>query len=275
MPSQPVVRICCAQITGTWEDPAQTLERAGYFIRHASSSGADLICFPEQFSTGWDPKSTKNLEEIDGSIVSSLKELARDNNIAILGSFRQEGAHLPKNTAFVVGNDGHILSTYAKIHLFGPAGEDERFLPGTDLGIFSLGPLTCGIAICYDLRFPELFQIYAKRGAQVIFVPAAWPEKRILHWELFIRTRAAENQVYIVGVNTTGITPVDYYSGDSMIADPHGTIIQRATEAEQLLFVDLDPAVVETARRSFPVEKDRKDGLYRTLLAEKPSRSGK
>ena len=71
----------------------------------------------------------------------------------------------------------------------------------------------CGIAICYDLRFPDLFRIYAQKGVQVVFVPAAWPQKRINHWELFITARAAENQMYIVGVNTTGITPVDTYPG--------------------------------------------------------------
>ena len=87
------------------------------------------------------------------------------------------------------------------------------FSPGSELGIFTLGPLTCGIAICYDLRFPELFRIYAQKGVQVVFVPAAWPQKRINHWELFITARAAENQMYVVGVNTTGVTPVDTYAG--------------------------------------------------------------
>ena len=85
--------------------------------------------------------------------------------------------------------------------------------PGSDLGIFTLGSLTCGIAICYDLRFPDLFRIYAQKGVQVVFVPAAWPQKRINHWELFITARAAENQMYVAGVNTTGVTPVDTYSG--------------------------------------------------------------
>jgi predicted amidohydrolase len=100
---------------------------------------------------------------------------------------------------------------------------------------------------------------------QVVFVPAAWPQKRINHWELFITARAAENQMYIAGVNTTGTTPVDTYAGCSMTADPHGTIISRANDAEQLVFTDLDPALVERTRQSFPVEKDRKDALYRIL----------
>lgn len=259
------VRICSAQIACIWEEPEKTLEKAGVFIRHAAASGASLICFPEQFATGWDPESGKNIEDLNGLIVSSLRTYARNNQIAVIGSLRKQGSPLPENTAVVINNEGRILTTYSKVHLFSPGNEQKGFSPGSDLGIFTLGPLSCGIAICYDLRFPDLFRIYAQKGVQVVFVPAAWPQKRIKHWELFITARAAENQMYVAGVNTTGITPVDTYSGSSMIADPHGTIISRANDAEQLIFTDLDPALVQKARQSFPVEKDRKDALYRAL----------
>lgn len=265
MQNPPVIRICSAQIASIWEEPAKTLEKAGILIRHAASSGADLVCFPEQFATGWDPQSGKNLGDTSGLIVSSLREYARTSQIAVIGSFRNRGSPLPKNTAVVIDKDGRILTTYSKIHLFSPGNEQTSFSPGSDLGIFTLGPFTCGIAICYDLRFPDLFRIYAQKGVQVVFVPAAWPQKRTDHWELFLTARAAENQMYVAGVNTTGVTPVDTYSGSSMTADPHGTIISRANDAEQLLFADLDPALVETARRSFPVERDRKDALYQAL----------
>jgi predicted amidohydrolase len=100
---------------------------------------------------------------------------------------------------------------------------------------------------------------------QAVFIPSAWPHIRTRHWELFIQARALENQMYIVGVNTTGQTPIESYSGDSMTADPHGTIISRANDAEQLNFIDLDPAVVDTTRLLFPVGQDRKDSLYRSL----------
>jgi predicted amidohydrolase len=151
------------------------------------------------------------------------------------------------------------------MHLFSYGHEDEGSSPGTDLGMFTLDTLTCGIAICYDLRFPDLFRLYAQQGVQAVFIPSAWPHVRTRHWELFIQARALENQMYIVGVNTTGQTPIESYSGDSMTADPHGTIISRANDAEQLIFIDLDPAVVDTTRRSFPVGQDRKDSLYHSL----------
>jgi omega-amidase len=249
-----------------WEEPEKTLDKAGVFIRHAAASGAALICFPEQFATGWDPQPCRNIQDIHGSIVSSLQELAKESGIAILGSFRQANDPLPKNTAVAIGNDGRILATYAKMHLFSYGHEDQGSSPGTDLGIFSLGTLTCGIAICYDLRFPDLFRLYARKGVKTVFVPSAWPQIRTRHWELFIQARALENQMYVIGVNTTGQTPVESYSGDSITADPHGTIISRANDAEQLVFTDLDPAVVDATRRQFPVEKDRRDTLYQALF---------
>jgi predicted amidohydrolase len=263
-----VIRICSAQIASVWEDPERTLQKAEVFVRHAASSGAALVCFPEQFATGWDPLPRKNIQDIHGSIVSSLQEYAKDYGIGILGSFRQANDTLPKNTAVVIGSDGRILTTYAKMHLFSSGHEQEGNSPGTDLGMFTLDSLTCGIAICYDLRFPDLFRLYARKGVQAVFVPAAWPHTRIRHWELFIQARALENQMYIIGVNTTGQSPIDPYSGASMTADPHGTIISRANEAEQLLFCDLDPEVVMTARASFPVAKDRKEEVYRVLSNE-------
>ncbi len=259
------IRVCSAQISSIWEDPEKTLEKAEGFIAHAATCDAQLICFPEQFLTGWDPLSGKNVQALNGSIITRLQTCAKTNRIAVIGSLREVASPYPKNTLVAIGNDGKILSTYSKIHLFSPANEDKHFLPGTRPGIFSLGPLTCGLAICYDLRFPALFRIYAKKRVQVVFVPAAWPASRIRHWELFIQARAAENQMYVVGVNTTGTTPVDRYSGVSIAADPHGTIISRANEAEQLLFLELNPAEVTAARLALPVENDHKDALYYSL----------
>jgi predicted amidohydrolase len=265
MKNPSVVRICSAQISSIWEEPEQTLEKAGLFIRHAAASGADLVCFPEQFATGWDPQPHKNIQDIDGGIVTSLRNYAKDYGIGIIGSYRQVNNPLPKNTAVAIGSDGSILSVYAKMHLFSYGHEDAGNSPGTDLGIFSLGSLTCGIAICYDLRFPELFRLYARNGVQVVFVPSAWPHARTRHWELFIQARALENQMYVIGVNTTGRTPIESYGGNSMAADPQGAVISRADEAEQLVFTDICPEAVDQARRQFPVQQDCRDALYHAL----------
>jgi predicted amidohydrolase len=259
------IRICSAQVAPVWEDPAATLVKAEAWTRYAASSGADLICFPEQFATGWDPASGKNVQEINGTIVSAIRRFAKENSIAILGSFRKATSAGPENTAVAIGKTCEVLCSYSKMHLFSPGHEDRFFIPGHDPGLFTIGPLSCGIAICYDLRFPELFRLYAMHGVQAIFVPSAWPAERIAHWELFIRARAAENQMYVIGINTTGTTPVAAYAGGSMTADPHGVIVQRAGGAEQVIFTDIDCNAVQEARRAFPVLCDRRDELYRSL----------
>ncbi|MDD1696076.1 MAG: carbon-nitrogen hydrolase family protein [Methanoregula sp.] len=261
-----IVRVCSAQITSTWEDPERTLARVEAFTHHAADCGAKLICFPEQFATGWDPKPLKNIQDMHGTIISSLQGYAKKYRIGIIGSLREKHDQLPKNTAVAIDCYGQIVASYAKIHLFSFCNEHEGNTPGNALAIFDLDALRCGIAICYDLRFPELFRLYAQKGVHAVFVPSAWPKHRVRHWELFITARAAENQMYVLGVNTTGTTPIDQYSGASMTADPQGIIISRANEAEQLLFSDIDPGEVTRTRIGFPVENDRKDALYHSLL---------
>jgi predicted amidohydrolase len=264
------MRCCSAQITGVWESPAQTLEKAEQVFYDASRAGAALVSFPEQFATGWDPASNKNCEDLNGPTVTGLRRLAEKYSIAVVGSFREEFSPRPRNTSIAIGNDGEILATYSKIHLFTPGKEDRAFTPGTGLATFTIRGINFGLAICYDLRFPELFRLYRRKGVHAVIIPAAWPESRRRYWELFIQSRAAENQMYIIGVNTTGTNPVDRYAGASMTADPHGTIIARAGEGNELLYYEIDPLVAECARRDFPVENDHKDSLYVSLMREQP-----
>ncbi|WP_292370265.1 nitrilase-related carbon-nitrogen hydrolase [Methanoregula sp. UBA64] len=260
------MRCCSVQTAGVWESPEKNLIQAEQRISEAARAGAGLVAFPEQHLTGWDPKSSQNCEEITGPAVTGLRRLAKNYSIAIIGSFREAAVPKPKNTVVAIGSEGELLAQYSKIHLFTPGHEDRAFSPGTGLATFSVRGARFGLAICYDLRFPELFRLYRSEGVHAVIVPAAWPENRIRYWELFIQSRAAENQMYVVGVNTTGTTPVDRYSGSSMTADPHGTIIARAGPGEELLFYDIDPAFAETVRQEFPVNDDRKDALYVSLM---------
>ena len=260
------MKCCTAQITSVWDNPEKTLKKTVPFLREASQNNASLICFPEQFATGWDPASHQHIEDLSGLIVSTLKDYAKEYSIAVIGSFRERAVPYPRNTAVAIGNDGRILATYAKMHLFSHAQEDKAYSPGTDLGIFSLNGIRFGLGICYDLRFPSLFRLYAKEGVHAVIVPAAWPETRIRHWELFITARAAENQMYVPGCNTTGTNPVDRYSGSSITADPTGAIISQADSRECLIYSDIDPALVRQIRQEFPVENDRRDALYQSLL---------
>jgi len=264
------MRCCSAQIDGVWESPEQTLETAEPVFSDAARAGAVLISFPEQFPTGWDPASNKNSEDLVGPTVTGLRRLAKKYSINVIGSFRETFFPKPRNTSIAIGKDGEILATYAKIHLFTPGMEDRTFTPGVSLATFTIEGVQFGLAICYDLRFPELFRLYRRKGVHAVIVPSAWPKSRLRYWELFIQSRAAENQMYVAGVNTTGTNPVDQYSGASMTADPHGTIIARAGTGNELLYYEIDPLVAKQTRQDFPVENDRKDALYLSLMREQP-----
>jgi omega-amidase len=260
-------RICAAQVGSVWENPRATIETIEGYIRNASASGASLVCFPEQFATGWDPSSRLHIQGLSGEIVQTLRQLARKHHIAILGSFREQYRPLPRNTALVIDRQGVVIGVYAKCHLFSPGNEEQNYLPGEGIALFSLGDICLGMAICYDLRFSPLFRVYARQGADGVIVSSAWPASRVRAWELLIRARALEERLYIIGVNTTGITPVDTYCGNSIIAGPDGEVIARAGAGEELICATLDPAEIRLARASPPhVESDRRDVLYHALL---------
>lgn len=258
-------------MSGVWEDPAGSLDKVRLLIAEAARREASIICFPEQFATGWDPMSVRHVQPPDGQIVTTLRQYGGEYGIAILGSFREEGVPGPKNTCILIGADGEVLVKYSKSHLFSPAGEHTTYVPGDQIAMFSLAGIRCGIAICYDLRFPPLFRAYACAGAEAVFVPAAWPARRIAQWELSVRARALENQIYVIGINTTGTTPVDSYNGHSLISGPEGEVIVRAGEEEELLYAGIDTTMLEEARRRLPFQEDRRPELYHRLLKKADS----
>ena len=261
-----VVRIALAQVTPVWEDPVATLRKVEPCIAKAAAEGATIISFPEQFTTGWDPGSSSNAQPFEGKIFHTLSGYAKHYDIAILGSLRllEEGKLF--NACIVCGRDGKLLASYRKVHLFSPLMEEGCYHPGDSIATFKLADMTFGIAICYDLRFSPLFHVYATKGAECVLVPSAWPALRMDAWELFIRARAIENQIFVAGVNTIGTTPVDRYSGTSMVAGPLGTIISRAPDSEGITYADLDPAAIRQARQAMHVEEDRQTSLYHEMV---------
>jgi len=263
------MKVCTAQMASTWEDPEANLGKAALLVESAKAKGADLICFPEQFVTGWSPHSTRFAEDPQGPTVSTLRALARDHALPIVGSYIQRHDPRPLNTSVAIDSRGEVMASYAKIHPFSPGGEDTHYDPGDHISVFSVGNVRFGIAICYDLRFAPLFRAYARReGVHCILVPSAWPCTRTRAWEILIAARALDNQFYVIGCNTTGTTPVDRYCGHSLSADPVGVVISHGGEGEELIMTDIDPARVDSARARMPVERDRRPDLYHRLLSE-------
>lgn len=259
------VRICCAQAVSRWDAPEENLRRAALCAAEAAKHGARLIVFPEQYATGWDPSATSHAEPPGGPVQSAYAAIAGEAGITVVGSARITDGERLTNSCVVYGPKGDLVASYAKMHLFSPSGEQMVYSPGNALGCFEVDGVKFGLAICYDLRFADLFRAYGRAGVHCVCVPAAWPCERVEHWRLFVQARALENQYYVAGTGTIGTTPVAEYCGGSAVVGPDGVEQAAAGDGQHLLFADIDPAEVMRARASFPVTADRRDDLYPSL----------
>ena len=236
------MKIALAQIHPCWNDPDASFSMFYQYAKDAKERGASLIAFPEQAATGWDPRDNQCfIESIDGSIVSRFRELARDIGIGVLGSFREQTDDLPKNTAVLIDRNGGVMLSYSKNHLFYPAHEDQYFSAGDrdETLVAEMDGFLIGIAICFDLRFCEVFSRYQKAGVELMLIPTAWPVSTIHHMTLLARSRAVENSCYTACVNITGVTPVNTYDGQSVVFCPEGDCVCSADSNETLLIAEL------------------------------------
>ena len=198
------------------DDKIANIDKALSLIDQAASSGARLVVLPEIWTYMGDPdRNRENAEPIPGDLTMRLSERARRHGIYLhAGTFAElvEGDERVRNTAVVFDPEGEIIATYRKIHMFdvtldGVASyqESATVAPGDEIVTFELDGVTFGLATCYDLRFPEIFRILTLRGAEVILLPAAFTMTTGKdHWEVLIRARAIENQVYMVAAGQYG-----------------------------------------------------------------------
>ena len=203
-------------------------------------------------------------KEKDEETISFIKAKAIEYQIAIgIGWVKAKGEKA-ENHYTLINKNGEILSDYIKIHPFSYAEEDKYFIGGERLECCEIGGSTLSTFICYDLRFPEIFQAVSNR-AGIIIVAANWPKERAEHWKVLLRARAIENQVIILGVNCVGEKNGQYYSGDSCIINPLGEVIASLEDREGLIIHDIKDCTNEV-RELFQYKKDRKNTFYKTIL---------
>lgn len=248
-------------------DPAENLKIAQTMCAAAASGQARLIAFPEMFMAL--PQAGRNLSEIaqglDGDFVEGLKDLAAGCGLFVAAGLweRVEGQQRVANTLVVVSPAREWVAVYRKLHLFDALSvrESETMLAGNEKPpVVSIDDWNLGFAICYDLRFPELFRDLALRGADAVVIPAAWyagPLKED-HWLTLLRARAIENTCYVLGVNQTG----SRFSGRSAAFDPFGVMKAGAGEDPELLMVDLDRQRIVAVRRKLPALEHCRRDLY-------------
>ena len=242
----------------------------------AREGGVDLLVTPELFPVGYAPYRLR--EELDPGklpgIAQSLLDIARRHEIGLLYSLPElgppQGDDLPESrdgrwriTASLAGADGRLLTHYVKVHLFGRE-EREVFTPGTAPPVVvDFCGMRLGVAVCYDIEFPETARAAALRGARVLLVPTALGTAYDRIPQRLIPTRALESQLYVAYANHSGIEDGFALSGGSVVADPFGDLLAQAGKGAELLFADLDPKRVEAARRDVPYLRDRRSDIYR------------
>ncbi len=260
------IKISLAQTWIAWEDKAYNYKIAKERIRESVKQEADAVFFPEMSFTGFS-MNTDVTKEKDERTIQCMSTLAQQYHVSIgFGWVKDcmETCGKCENHYTIVDSTGNVLSDYAKLHPFSYSGEDSRFQGGSAIADFSLNGIPCSSFICYDLRFPEIFQAASKK-AHMMIVPANWPAKRSAHWKALLQARAIENQVYILAVNCVGETGGVRYTGDSCVIGPDGDVRAMRSDAEGIIHFKLEDDV-EDFRASFPVKQDRRETLYAGLL---------
>ncbi|KAK4353672.1 hypothetical protein RND71_025866 [Anisodus tanguticus] len=248
-------------------------------FQEAASAGAKLLCFPENFSFVGDleGESLKIAEPLDGPIMRGYCSLARESSIWLsLGGFQEKGsddAHL-RNTHVLIDDNGNIRSTYSKMHLFdvdvpgGAVYKESSFTEaGKDIVVADSPFGRLGLTVCYDLRFPELYQqLRFNHDAQVLLVPAAFTTVTgQAHWEILLRARAIETQCYVIAAAQAGKHNEERKSyGDTLIIDPWGTIVGRLSDRTStgITVADIDFSLIDSVRAKMPVSKHRKPAEF-------------
>ena len=242
----------------------ENLAKAETFVRLAAERGAALIVLPEVFAwRGRRSEEPDQVEPIPGPTAERMQALARRHHVYLLaGSFLEKTAE-PRayNTSLLLSPAGEILAVYRKIHLFDidipgqvSVKESDTKKPGQEVVTCATPLGVCGLSVCYDLRFPELYRQLADKGVEIIFVPSAFTfPTGAAHWEPLLRARAIENQTYVIAPNQIGKNVYGFADyGNSLIIDPWGKVVARAPDKECFITAEIDRDYLEKVRRELP-----------------------
>lgn len=266
-------RLAVCQMNVT-EEKEKNIAKAVEMLEKAAEGKADAAVLPEMFNCPYDVSRFLHYAEsiTNSPTVNALSTKAAELGIYVFGgSIPEKDDGRVYNTCIVFGRDGSIIGRYRKIHLFDidVAGkirfkESDVLSAGSDVTVVNTEFCRIGTAICYDIRFPELSRLMVTDGAEVMVFPGAFNMVTgPAHWELLMRTRALDNQVYVAAASPSrnyGSSYVAY--GNSMIVSPWGDVLQRAGEAEEIIYEDIDSCEIEKVRRELPLLNHRRTDIY-------------
>lgn len=260
------MKISLVSLNQVWEDKKSNLELCEKYIQNASKKSVDLIIFPEMTLTGFSNNIKVISENFENSeTIKQFSNFAKEFNISVIFGVVIEDNKKALNRCLFIDNLGNVVSDYSKIHPFSFSGEDKYFNAGNKLSIFEFKNFKIGLTICYDLRFPELYSSLAKDCDLIINI-ANWPSKRVDHWNTLLKARAIENQIFMLGVNRTGIDGNGLeYVESSNIFNANGEKLEFE-KYENMKIYDVDVNFIKDFKHKFNTVNDRKVEFYKEIL---------
>ncbi|MEU2624556.1 carbon-nitrogen hydrolase family protein [Streptomyces sp. NPDC007157] len=262
------MRTALLQSSGRPGSTVENLKALDDAAGRAAAAGAALLVAPEMFLTGYaiGDDIARLAEPADGDCADAIAELAHRHGLAIAYGYPERAGDAVHNSAQLISADGTRLANYRKTHLFG-GFERDHFTPGEQAVVQAeLNGLTVGIMICYDVEFPEPVRAHALAGTDLLLVPTANMHPFQFVAESLVPVRAWENQMYVAYVNRVGQEGEFDFFGLSGLAGPDGVARARAGRGEELVVADIDPALLAASREANPYLKDRRPGLYGSLV---------
>ncbi|GIV66555.1 MAG: nitrilase-related carbon-nitrogen hydrolase [Chloroflexota bacterium] len=256
-------KISLAQFEVQVGKPEKNFQTALHHIQQAARLGSSIILLPELWSSGYDLQNGKYYTGINQQIINEIKALSNQFQMAIGGSYITCDELGCRNTFLITLPDEAITPPYHKVHLFRLLDEHQYFKPGDQYQIVDFKWGRAGLAICYDLRFPEIFRFYSRRGVCCILIVAQWGAKRAEHWRTLLKARAIENQTFVAGVNAIGTIGNNPLAGYSAVISPWGEVmVEGSSDTEELLTVDMDFDLIDEVKQHLNSGQDRRDDLY-------------
>lgn len=255
--------VSLAQMDCRLGEPEANEARAAAFIAEAARRGSHLVLLPELWRSGYDlANAARYAAPLGRGPFDWLARQARAHSLWIASSLLEAREGEIFNTATLFSPEGELAAVYRKVHLFGLMEEDRYLAAGNAAPVFDLPWGRSALAICYDLRFPELFRRYALQGAVLVMLPAQWPRRRAEAFRMLVRARAAENQCFVLACNRVGKSGDTPFGGRSAAVDPWGNVIVEGGETELLLTAEIEMDQVAEARERIPVFRDRRPDVY-------------
>ncbi|KAI8994725.1 carbon-nitrogen hydrolase [Pilobolus umbonatus] len=275
LPSSPF-KLALVQIGQIGLDKKANLVHTREMILEAAHQGAQVVVLPECFNSPYGTKYFPQYAETlkGGESVEMMSQVAKEAQIYLIGGSipeREESTGKIYNTLTAYDPSGNMIAKHHKVHLFDidvpgkiTFKESDTLTPGNSLTQVSTKYGQIGVGICYDMRFPEMATIAARKGCVAMVYPGAFNMTTgPLHWELLQRARAVDNQMYVAACAPARDLSADYHSwGHSTVVDPKGVVIATTDEKECIVYADIDPELVKETRSHIPLYNQRRFDLY-------------